>query len=359
MNSSQSSGFLGLAPKYQVDENKPIALLSATGLISSSGISGCDRRNPEFCSSSIASAMNSSQSSGFLGLAPKYQVDENKPIALLSEEELPFAAPYTFMKLADFVYNEEEPFEPAQVFEGAVVYAVSTQLSSFFTMIHTHIKNRYILITHGADPFVPGRYVKYLNSCKIIAWLGRNPSVKPNKKFHPIPIGINARTQGAAEWAKPIYDRLLECDCEKEHLLYLNFDLKTNKSARGEVYDLFHSKPYCFCSEKKPMEEYLLDLKKSHFVLSPTGNGLDCFRTWEAMLMGSIPIVQTSKLDPLLEDLPVLIVDDWKIINQKYLKAKKIEFEKKRYSLEKIYISYWKEYIHRLLKEAGIENDKS
>lgn len=53
----------------------------ATGLTSCSGISGCDQRNLEFCSSSIAGAMNSSQTSTFLGLAPKSQVHEVKPIA--------------------------------------------------------------------------------------------------------------------------------------------------------------------------------------------------------------------------------------------------------------------------------------
>ncbi len=49
------------------------------------------------------------------------------------------------------------------------------------------------------------------------------------------------------------------------------------------------------------------------FEVSPRGNGLDCFRTWEALLLGTIPIVRTSTLDPLFEDeaLPVVVVRDW------------------------------------------------
>lgn len=49
------------------------------------------------------------------------------------------------------------------------------------------------------------------------------------------------------------------------------------------------------------------------FEVSPRGNGLDCFRTWEALLLGTIPIVRTSTLDPLYEDeaLPVVIVQAW------------------------------------------------
>ena len=49
------------------------------------------------------------------------------------------------------------------------------------------------------------------------------------------------------------------------------------------------------------------------FEVSPQGNGIDCFRTWEAMLLGSIPIVLHSTLDPLFEDeqLPVVVLDTW------------------------------------------------
>ena len=32
------------------------------------------------------------------------------------------------------------------------------------------------------------------------------------------------------------------------------------------------------------------------FVASPSGNGLDCHRTWEALLLRSIPIVKVSVL---------------------------------------------------------------
>jgi hypothetical protein len=46
-------------------------------------------------------------------------------------------------------------------------------------------------------------------------------------------------------------------------------------------------------------------------VISPHGNALDCYRTWEALLMGCIPIVKRSPIDYLYADLPVAIVDEW------------------------------------------------
>jgi hypothetical protein len=47
------------------------------------------------------------------------------------------------------------------------------------------------------------------------------------------------------------------------------------------------------------------------FVLSPFGGGIDCYRTWEALVFGHIVIVETSPLDVLYADLPVVIVQDW------------------------------------------------
>ena len=46
------------------------------------------------------------------------------------------------------------------------------------------------------------------------------------------------------------------------------------------------------------------------FVLSPPGVGIDCHRTWEILFFGGIPIVESSSLDSLFDDLPVVIVKD-------------------------------------------------
>ena len=76
------------------------------------------------------------------------------------------------------------------------------------------------------------------------------------------------------------------------------------------------------------------------FILSPQGAGLDCHRTWEAMICGLIPIVKTSSIDELFEDLPVLIVKDWSDINESWLKQQHEEItikkEKKQYKMEKL-----------------------
>ena len=55
------------------------------------------------------------------------------------------------------------------------------------------------------------------------------------------------------------------------------------------------------------------------FSVSPWGNGLDCHRTWEDLVLGCIVIVKKSALDPLYKGLPVVIVQDWSEITKENL----------------------------------------
>ena len=62
------------------------------------------------------------------------------------------------------------------------------------------------------------------------------------------------------------------------------------------------------------------------FTVSPHGNGLDCHRTWEDLILGCIPIVKTSPIDYLYEGLPVAIVKDWDEVTADNLKAWRTRF---------------------------------
>ena len=51
-------------------------------------------------------------------------------------------------------------------------------------------------------------------------------------------------------------------------------------------------------------------MRKTMFVPSPAGNGIDCHRTWEAMYLGAVPVVLKSEFCGG-DDWPVLVVDNW------------------------------------------------
>jgi len=85
------------------------------------------------------------------------------------------------------------------------------------------------------------------------------------------------------------------------------------------------------------------------FVLSPHGNGLDCHRTWEALALGCIPIVKTSSLDPLYEDMPVLIVAQWSDVSLNKLYETIHSFQNRSFCYEKLRLEYWMKKIRAFL----------
>lgn len=85
---------------------------------------------------------------------------------------------------------------------------------------------------------------------------------------------------------------------------------------RQQVYDKLYDTDMCndhiyFLEQRRPLHVVHENYSKHAFVVSPHGFGLDCYRTWEALLCGAIVIVKTSVQDRLYDGLPVVIVDDW------------------------------------------------
>lgn len=76
--------------------------------------------------------------------------------------------------------------------------------------------------------------------------------------------------------------------------------------------------------------------------MSPPGRGVDTHRTWEALMVGTIPIMLSTALDPLFTTLPVIIVDSIEGINEDYLNAKYEELHNKDYDFSIVYSEYWK-----------------
>ena len=97
------------------------------------------------------------------------------------------------------------------------------------------------------------------------------------------------------------------------------------------------------CELRRDSELYLLKLQQYRFVLSPPGNGPDCHRTWEALLMGCIPVVLSGPLNAVYEGLPVLILDSWDDLTPSRLTStyKKFRYGHHTFAFERLFSPYW------------------
>ena len=239
-------------------------------------------------------------------------------------------------------------FSPENIKDNTVLYICRNCVPLFFEKIHPQIKAKYILITAEAAWSIPNQWKNYLDDKKIIAWVGIHPDIAYHKKLLIIPEGYDPRQRNLAKADEkikalaPILRRQ-----KKNKLLYMNFT-KSSHPERSVVEKIFQNKNFCFKGKRKPFFEYLKEMAQCKFVLSPRGVGLDCFRTWEALIVGCIPIVKSSFLNPVYKDLPVLIIHDWNVITEDYLNQKYIEISRKKYNLKKLGMEYWIKKINNL-----------
>jgi hypothetical protein len=237
---------------------------------------------------------------------------------------------------------------------GDVVHVKADLLGEFLAHVFPRIAGPIVLVTGDSD-YAPVRdHAALLEHPKIVHWFAQNCD-RPGR--HPrltrIPIGIDnprytklekrigfvvdmafgkaALDRSATRNDMGEQDRLLAvaatlpalaerplrvlCTFHMNQKLVPNFDQIPD---RREAYELLRGEPAChFVSQRLPQEACWRAHGEFAFELSPRGKGLDCFRTWECLALGAIPIVKRSTLDPLYadEDLPVVIVESFREVN--------------------------------------------
>lgn len=283
----------------------------------------------------------------------------------------PFITGDGFREMANFVYDEtNHNFDPSRVKTGDIIYILGHEARDFLPKYHHQIKNPYIIITHNSIRSVNQQEAEpYIDDPKLIAWFGKNVGFKHPKIF-PIPIGLENRfsLNGDHSITKRLIDQYK--GMEKDFILYVNFyvpkkppevpyeEYRDPRKHRIPALEHLLSLPIIeYRAEPYAYVDYMYDIARSHFVASPSGAGYDCHRHWEAMYMGAIPIIDsTPAMDCIYEDLPVIIIQDWKEVTVDFLRKKYREMQEKEYNYAKYDIEFWRDIIRTYQKVAREKN---
>jgi hypothetical protein len=98
--------------------------------------------------------------------------------------------------------------------------------------------------------------------------------------------------------------------------------------------------------------DYYDTLSKSKFMIAPRGCGLDTYRLWDSIYMGTIPIVidfENNTGYHQFNDLPIIFIKNWKDyenLTKKFLEEKWLEMLDIDFNYDKLYLSYWKNIIN-------------
>ena len=236
------------------------------------------------------------------------------------------------------IYNNEPiTTNVLTIINNSSIFFVKTDHIPFFsTYILPNIRKKFILITHNSD-LLSGQEKNIYNNKNLIKWYGQNmiPNYEINKMIG-IPIGLeNSQWNGYDHNICKKYKNSI-----KENLLYFNFSLNTN-TERASIENSLYKNGFTK-NESKDWENYIKELSKYKFAVSPEGNGIDCHRVWECIYVGCIPIIKkNSIMFEFFKDLPILWVQDFKCITNEFLIQEYNLFKDKNFNIEKTTMSYW------------------
>jgi hypothetical protein len=259
-----------------------------------------------------------------------------------------------------------------KMYDKMSIYVCSDLLSFFVKIILPKICNTFTLVSGDSDMQVPKEALTnedtkcLINNKYLIQWFPQNTQIQDHPKIIQLPIGLDYHTISTnfnhcwktdGENSDPQSQENLLINIKNNSLpfferipkIYVNFSASNNRfGQRKDAFSKIHAELLIINQTFTKRTENWNNTVKYTFVLSPFGMGMDCHRTWEALCLGSIPIICAPNFTKLFEDLPVLIVTDFSQISPKLLQDTISDFKNRTFNYDKLTLKYWTNKINSI-----------
>lgn len=276
---------------------------------------------------------------------------------------------------------------------GVIIHADSQSgpITRFFDEFRPNITVPYVFLTTKADGDTPNNHYRHrMDTDPLLrAWYGINPNYKfgaNHPKFQMMPLGLSGGLPQSpylnillqarnytnpfggdkSRWTNQTLWKSVNNDTTT--LLFVKFGMK--KSHRNAPFQMACNNrtmpplDNVTCTNTgiyTPQETYAAS-SEYLFGLSPPGNGRDCYRTYELLMNGIIPIVRAQpEYDELFRDLPVLQLPHWKYtqaelvqVMHDYIHSPGFLNNTFNAGWERLFLKYWR---HKVLRDAGRDRE--
>jgi hypothetical protein len=236
-------------------------------------------------------------------------------------------------------YDEEGYIIHSEPLNGEIL-RIFVKIDYVHGFFNKNVKIPYILFTHNGDLPIDGSYLDYLDNKNLIKWYGQNVMVN-HPKIKSIPIGIANEIWPHGD--EKIFEDTIRENLLKDRLIYINFDIETNKMERNYCLNKLSIEGLNM-SDKLPFKEYLREVAKSYFIISPNGNGIDCHKIWEALYLKTVPIITKSINSDFYADLPIVVLNNWDDFNLSLFTIEKYNKIWKKFNIEQLNVKNFLKY---------------
>jgi len=244
---------------------------------------------------------------------------------------------------------------------GESIYVTTDALDRFIAEILPRITTPFVLSTGDSDIGVNpselggGTIDEILGNPYLIGWFAQNLTANHTKQIN-MPIGLDYHTKArklSHDWGRFQTPVVQEQELisiarkapkmeDKSILGYCNWYFTANRGARQNCLSRIEHSAIYFEPTQVLRKESWTTNSKMLFTVSPTGVGIVCHRTWEAIALGTIPIIDMSGLSPLFRNLPVIEVDDWSIVTTVFLEESAEKMLNEVFDFGPMFLGYWK-----------------
>jgi hypothetical protein len=236
------------------------------------------------------------------------------------------------------------------------IYLCTNEIEYFSQKILKKINKDFILVTGDSDLSITDNLIctNILNNKYLQKWFAQNLDLI-NKKISSIPIGLDyhSRWQNPNIWGGgAVLPSTQEAELmatvaqskkwsDRKELIYCSWHHNINRGDRITCYNNI-DKSICLFEEKyiSRLDSWRRQVEFK-FIVSPEGEGIDCHRTWEAILLGCVPIIKKSKNVSVFDELPVIIVENWTDVTEYNLQKFIDKIKENKYDFNRIRMSYW------------------
>ena len=249
---------------------------------------------------------------------------------------------------------------------GDKIYVCTDALENFCKKYLHKIDKDFVLISGDSDltmeeaSFSKNVIAKIANNKRVIKWYAQNLNFN-HAKVRNLPIGMDFHTEYEVSddfqlKNMPHYQEqeiinitnhsnfITHRDCK----IYANWHFFLDRGDRRQCYESI-DKELCFYEPARIQRRISYQNQTNYaFATSPHGEGFDCHRTYESILLGCIPIIKESPIAPLFKNLPVCIVKDWKDVNESLLKETLECFILKEFDYGILFHNYWRKNLNNI-----------
>lgn len=245
------------------------------------------------------------------------------------------------------------------------IYICTDALLNFSNHFLDKVEHPFTLVTGDSDTPINNNLIqhesikKILEHPKLVSWFAQN-MVADHPKLHQVPIGMDYHTMwersgvwGLAKQSPLAQERALINTfanapkfSDRYFAGYCNWHFAVDRGDRHECLAKIDRNISLIENNYLPRISSWQRQAECMFVISPEGAGIDCHRTWEAILLGCIPVLKKSKFTELLKRLPVVLLDDWSEFNSAHMIQYLNRLDGQKFDFNPMFLKYWEGKIY-------------